>query len=206
MREQCTFIHCSDAQRHQALPVRASKKERHCFPEWENSPSCKTQGVPHRDYNTSVEKGEGCKVPQEVNAMSFSRAFQQVTDGRKKRGVHDRSLCSHLWQCVEELRCPPSDSGDCALCDLAQQCEVVWRGSQLSTHLGRATGDGAGLFSLSFGSISPTDSLLLCSHPRPPRCLFASSLAVTVPRLAGGALLSNLLAACPSSYPLVYQV
>ena len=45
--------------------------------------------MPHRDYNTPVEKGEGCKVPQEVNALSFYMAFQQVTDGRKKRGVHD---------------------------------------------------------------------------------------------------------------------
>ena len=42
-----------------------------------------------RDYNTPVEKGEGGKVPQEVNALSFYIAFQQVTDGRKKRGVHD---------------------------------------------------------------------------------------------------------------------
>ena len=89
--------------------------------------------MPHRDYNTSVEKGEGGKVPQEVNALSFYIAFQQVTDGRKKRGVHYS---------------PTSDSGDCVLCDPAHQCEVVWRGSQSSTHLGRATGDGAGLFSL----------------------------------------------------------
>ncbi len=59
--------------------------------------------MPHRDYNTSVEKGEGCKVPQEVNALSFYMAFQRYhrTYGQECLQLHRPSTLQEVREVTE---------------------------------------------------------------------------------------------------------